>query len=60
MTHIYAVQVPLAKRRAQRKDIVATIKILRLYEGKSMVEERIDNNISTLHSLWFPTGQKGK
>jgi hypothetical protein len=57
MTHIYAVHSPIAKRRAQRKDIVATVKILRNYEDKKMVEERIDKHISDLHSLWFPLGR---
>ena len=52
-THIYAVKSISAERSAQRKATVAEIKILRKFEGRKLIEERIDSNISKLHNLWF-------
>jgi len=53
MTHIYAVKSVSAERSAQRRHLIAEIKILRRFEGRKIIEERIAKNINKLHALWF-------
>lgn len=53
MEHIYAVQRPEAERKARRRISVAEINILRKFEGKSQIEDRIARQMTKLHSLWF-------
>jgi hypothetical protein len=56
MTHIYAVHSPGAYHKARRKASVAEINILRKFEGKEMIEERISRQLGKLHQLWFHKG----
>ena len=53
MKHIYAVQRPEAKRIMRRKYSVAEINILRKFEGRDLIEDRIARQMTKLHSLWF-------
>lgn len=57
MTRIYPVKCIATEKRQTRKALTAEINLLRKFEGGSMIEERIDSNISKLHSLWFPKGK---
>ena len=53
MTHIYAVKSVSAERDAQRKATIAEIKILRRFEGRKLIDDRIATNMHKLHALWF-------
>lgn len=54
MKHIYEVQRPEAERKMRRKYSVAEINILRKFEGKAQIEDRIARQMTKLHQLWFP------
>ena len=54
MVHIYEVKRPEAERKARRRISIAEINVLRKFEGKEMIEERIARQMTKLHSLWFP------
>lgn len=53
MVHIYAVQNPKAMKDRRREIITAEINILRKFEGKSLIEDRIDRSMEKLHGVWF-------
>ena len=38
-----------------RKQTTAEIKILRKFEGRRLIDERIDAQMTKLHRLWFKT-----
>ena len=56
MTHIYQKTNESAAHRARRRLSVAEVNVLRKFEGKQMIEERIERQLGKLHKLWF----KGK
>lgn len=53
MVHIYANQNAVVAKRQRRRIITAEINILRKFEGKQMIEERIGREMEKLHKLWF-------
>jgi hypothetical protein len=53
MKHIYAVQRPEAEITYRRRVSVAEINILRKFEGRTQIEDRIARQMTKLHSLWF-------
>ena len=53
MKHIYAIQRPEAEIAYRRRVSIAEINILRKFEGKSQIENRIARQMTKLHSLWF-------
>jgi hypothetical protein len=53
MTHIYAVMNNDVARKARRRASVAEINLLRKFEGKELIEERISRQLGKLHQLWF-------
>jgi hypothetical protein len=53
MTHIYQKPVESAAHKARRRASVAEINILRKFEGRKMIEERIERQLAKLHRLWF-------
>jgi len=53
MTHIYAKTSADASAKARRRHSVAEINLLRKFEGKQMIEERIERQLSKLHKIWF-------
>ena len=53
MTHLYANQSAEVAHRQRRRIITAEINLLRKFEGKQLIEERVDRLISKAHSLWF-------
>lgn len=53
MTHIYAVQKPDVARKVRRRASVAEINLLRKFEGKELIENRIERQLGKLHALWF-------
>lgn len=53
MTHIYAKKNESVAHKARRRASVAEIQILRKFEGKNMIEERIERQLGKLHQLWF-------
>jgi hypothetical protein len=55
MTHIYAVKNNDVERTMRRKISVAEVNLLRKFEGKSLIEEKIARQMSKLHALWFPS-----
>lgn len=60
MTHIYAVANPKVAQKRRREISVAEINLLRKFEGKELIEERIERQMSKLHSLWFSSSRKEK
>jgi len=51
---IYGTRTSAEAERATRRRIsVAEIKILRKFEGKSLIEDRIYRQLHKLHKLWF-------
>lgn len=38
---------------AGRKELVAEIRILRKFEGRSLIDERIARGMEKLHMLWY-------
>lgn len=53
MTHIYQIKSNYAERMMRRRASVAEIKLLRKFEGKQVIEERIERQLGKLHGLWF-------
>ena len=53
MVHIYEVKRPEAERVMRRRISVAEINILRKFEGRDLIEDRIARQMTKLHSLWF-------
>jgi hypothetical protein len=53
MTHIYAVKSQRAEQKMKRRISVAEINLLRKFEGKEMIENRIARQMNKLHALWF-------
>jgi hypothetical protein len=58
MNHIYAVQNADVMLKRRRQIITAEINLLRKFEGKQLIEERIGREIGKLHSLWFKRAVK--
>ena len=52
MKHIYEVKLPEAERIMRRKYSVAEINILRKFEGRTQIEDRIARQMTKLHSLY--------
>ena len=52
MKHIYYKPKPDAERQYRRMVSVAEINILRKFEGKAQIEERISRQLGKLHSLY--------
>jgi hypothetical protein len=57
MTHIYVIKSNYAERMMRRRASIAEINLLRKFEGKQMIEEKIERQMSKLHAQWFPLGQ---
>ena len=57
MMHIYANQNATVAHKRRREISVAEINLLRKFEGKEMIEDRVERQMSKLHSLWFKKGQ---
>jgi len=53
MMHIYAVRNSAVAHKRSREMSIAQVNLLRKFEGKMMIEERIDEQMGKLHSLWF-------
>ena len=53
MTHIYQVKRPAVERTMRRRISVAEINLLRKYEGRELIEDRIERQMAKLHQLWF-------
>lgn len=53
MTHIYAVKRSDVEHEVKRQQHINNIAFLRKFEGKQLVEERISDEMSSLHKLWF-------
>jgi hypothetical protein len=53
MVHIYANQNAVVAHKRRRQISIEEINLLRKFEGKSMIEERIGRQMGKLHSLWF-------
>jgi hypothetical protein len=53
MTHIYAVKSNDAEKKMRRRSSVAEVNLLRKFEGKQLIEDRIARQMSKLHALWF-------
>lgn len=53
MIHIYEVKRPEAERVMRRRISIAEINILRKFEGRDLIEDRIARQMTKLHSLWF-------
>jgi len=51
--HIYAVRNSAVAHKRSREMSIAQVNLLRKFEGKMMIEERIDEQMGKLHSLWF-------
>jgi hypothetical protein len=57
MTHIYAKTSADASAKARRRSSVAEIQLLRKFEGRQMIEERIERQLKKLHKVWFRNRQ---
>jgi uncharacterized protein YlaN (UPF0358 family) len=53
MVHIYAVSNSTVAHKRRREISVAEINLLRKFEGKEMIEDRVERQMSKLHALWF-------
>ena len=53
MMHIYANQNATVAHKRRREISVAEINLLRKFEGKEMIEDRVERQMSKLHALWF-------
>ena len=53
MTHIYANQNAAVAKKRRREISIAEINLLRKFEGKELIEDRINRQMTKLHSLWF-------
>lgn len=53
MKHVYANQNTAVATKRRREISVAEINLLRKFEGKQLIEDRINRQMSKLHSLWF-------
>jgi hypothetical protein len=53
MVHIYANQNAEVAKRQRRRIVIQEINILRKFEGKQMIEDRIARQMDKLHTLWF-------
>jgi hypothetical protein len=58
MVHIYANQNAVVAHRRRRQISIEEINLLRKFEGKAMIEERIDRQLRKLHTLWFQVKPK--
>lgn len=58
MTHIYAKTNTDVAHTVRRRASVAEINLLRKFEGRELIEERISRQLGKLHHLWFK-GIKG-
>lgn len=56
MNHIYLIKRPDVERKMRRRASVAEINVLRQFEGKSLIEDRITRQLGKLHALWFQSG----
>jgi hypothetical protein len=66
MTNLYGTQQNAdVAIQQKRRIVIAEVQLLRKFEGKQLIEERIDREMSKLHKLWFRnrnwdnTGQPG-
>ena len=53
MKHIHEVKSSIGERKTRRRSSVAEINLLRKFEGKQCIEERIERQLGKLHALWF-------
>lgn len=53
MTHIYQKENKTVANKSRRRISVAEVNLLRKFEGKQMIEERIERQMAKLHKLWF-------
>jgi hypothetical protein len=53
MTHIYDKPNTNVAHKAKRRASVAEINLLRKFEDKQMIEDRINRQLGKLHRLWF-------
>jgi hypothetical protein len=53
MMHIYATSNSTVAHKRRREISVAEINLLRKFEGKEMIEDRVERQMSKLHGLWF-------
>jgi hypothetical protein len=53
MTHIYEKINTDVAHTVKRRVSVAEINLLRKFEGKELIEDRIARQMTKLHSLWF-------
>jgi hypothetical protein len=53
MKENYQVLRPEVERAMRRRISIAEINMLRKYEGKSLIEEKIARQMSKLHDIWF-------
>jgi hypothetical protein len=59
MTHIYQKQNAQVAQEMRRRYSIAEINILRKFEGRSLIEDRIARQMNKLHRLWFGSANKG-
>ena len=57
MTHIYAKPSPAVERAMRRRISIAEVNLLRKFEGKQMIEEKIARQMGKLHAIWFGARQ---
>jgi hypothetical protein len=53
MAHIYAKTNTDVAHTAKRRASVAEINLLRKFEDRQMIEDRITRQLGKLHKLWF-------
>ena len=53
MVHIYANLNTKAMHARRREIVKAEIELLRKFEGRTLIEDRIAREMSKLHTLWF-------
>jgi hypothetical protein len=58
MTHIFMVKSVSAERDAQRRHIISEINLLRKFEGRMIIDERIALGIARLHNMWFSSSKR--
>ena len=60
MTHLFPVQNQAVANKRRREISIAEINLLRKFEGKQMIEDRIERQMTKLHSLWFSASRREK
>lgn len=57
MEHIYCKPSKEVERAMRRRISIAEVNLLRKFEGKQLVEEKIARQMSKLHAIWFGARQ---